>query len=158
VAALYELFLRAPGGATVAAEELTRVVAGAAPGVRVEPYLGEGGCAARPRGADLSLGADGTVEALLDSAFALAGALGLEIFDPQLGAAVTEADRPRVRQRVEELRTFHADTLGEAGALSSLPAAAPAPYASRARLHLWLLVLGAVVAFLLLARGCRYFM
>jgi hypothetical protein len=158
VAALYELFLRVPAGATLAAEELTRAAAaGAAPGVQVELYLGEGRDPRRPRGADLTLTADGDPEALLKVAFGLAAGLGLEVFDPQLGAAVTEADGERVRAHCEELRTFHADTLGEAGALAHLPATVPVPDARRARLHLWLLVLGVVVAFLLLARGCRYF-
>jgi hypothetical protein len=155
VPASYELFLRAPAGGGLGADELRAALsAHAQPGIRVDTFVGEGGDPARPRGVDLALTEDGGVDGLLEAAFALAQALGLEVYDPQLASEVTELDRDRVRANCDEVRTFRADTLGEAGLLAGLPAPAPA---GRTRLHLWLLIGGIIVAFLLLARGCRHF-
>jgi hypothetical protein len=153
VAAGYELFLRAPDGATVAAADLARAVAAhAAPGLRAEPFVGEGGDPARPRGLDVALAEDGTPSALVDAAFALAQELGLDVYDPQVGMLVSAAEKDDIRARCDEVRVFLADTLGEAGAYASLPDPAPG---SRSRLHLWLIVAGVIVAVLLLSRGCR---
>jgi hypothetical protein len=154
----YELFLRAPAGRDLAADELARALAAhAAPGVHMEPFVGEGGDAARPQGADLALGPDGATDDLLDLAFALARDLRLDVYDPQAGTEVTEAERESLRARCEAARAFRADTLGEAGSFAGLPDPVAASAAGQTRLHLWLIVAGAVVAFLLLARGCRYF-
>jgi hypothetical protein len=50
--------------------------------------------------------------------------------------------------------SYRADTLGEVGR-QPLPTATPT-VGSRTTLHVWLIVAGIVVAFLLLARGCRW--
>lgn len=154
VAVAYELFLRAPDRGTVDLAELQRAIATLGPGLRAERFVGEGGDPAHPRGVDLALDEGGSIERLLDAALRLAPQLGLEIFDPNGGEAVTESQRERVAARYAELCSYRADTLGEVG-----PQPLPAPTAttgSRTTLHLWLIVAGIVVAFLLLARGCRW--
>jgi hypothetical protein len=151
----YELFLRARDPATIDAAELERATAALGPGLRAEPYVGDGGDPAHPRGVDLALEEDAPIERLLDAAFALAPRLGLEVFDPNGGEAVTAAGRERVEARYAELCAYRADTLGEVG-----PAPLPLPVSAtgnRTTLHVWLIVAGIVVAFLLLARGCRWF-
>jgi hypothetical protein len=144
----YELFVRAPAGATIAAAELAAALA-RHPGVGAEPFVAPGGDPAQPRGADLRLGAGGPA-ALADAAFALAARLGLTVYDPQLGAVVTEADRARLEDAAAGLLAFEVDTLGLTPS-GPLPAAPPP---ARPRLHLWLLVGAVVLAVLLLGRGC----
>ena len=150
----YELFLRTRDQATIDLAELERATATLGPGLRAEPYVGEGGDPAHPRGVDLALEEGGAIERLLDAAFPLARQLGLEVFDPNGGEAVTEAGRERVEARYAEMCAYRADTLGEVG-LQPLPAPT-VPASARTRVHVWLIVAGIIVAFLLLARGCRW--
>lgn len=155
MAGSYELFLRVADGGSIAAEELTRILdERRLEGVTAEPFIGDTGDATRPRGLDLALGPAGGVDALLDVAFDVARELGLEVYDPQLGSAILASDRERVRGHCEDILAFRADTLGDASQLVGAP---PPPAGSRTTLHLWLIVGGVVVAFVLLARGCRYF-
>jgi hypothetical protein len=155
VAVAYELFLRARDSGTIEVAALDREVATLGPGLRAERFVGEGGDPEHPRGVDLALEEGESIERLLDAAFRLAPALGLEVFDPNGGEAVTPAQRDRVAARYDEMCSYRADTLGEVGR-QPLPALAP-PAAARTRLHVWLIVAGILVAFLLLARGCRWF-
>ena len=155
MAVAYELFLRARDQGTIDAAELERVIAALGPGVRAERFVGEGGDPEHPRGVDLALDEGESIERLLDAAFRLAPQLGLEVFDPNGGEAVTETQRDRVAERYAEMCAFRADTLGEVGR-QPLPAPARGP-GSRTTLHVWLIVAGIIVAFLLLARGCRWF-
>jgi hypothetical protein len=155
VAAAYELFLRARADASVDVAALEREVAALPRGLRAERFVGEGGDPARPRGVDLALEEGEAIEKLLDAAFHLATELGLQVFDPMSGEAVTDAQRDRVAARYAELCTYRADTLGEVG-MQPLPAPT-VPASARTRVHVWLIVAGIIVAFLLLARGCRWF-
>jgi hypothetical protein len=151
----YELFLRTRDQATLDVAALERVVATLGPGLRAELYVGEGADPAHPRGVDLALDEGESIERLLDAAFTLAEQLGLEIFDPHSSEAVTAAQRDRVVERYAEMCSYRADTLGEVG---QQPLPAPlTTTGSRTTLHVWLIVAGIVVAFLLLARGCRWF-
>jgi hypothetical protein len=104
---------------------------------------------------DLALDEGESIEKLLDAAFHLAPQLGLQVFDPTSGEAVTEAQRDHVAARYAEICAYRADTLGEVGR-QPLPAPAT-PATARTRVHVWLIVGGIIVAFLLLARGCRWF-
>ena len=156
MAVAYELFLRARAGETIDVAALDREVASLGTGLRAERFVGDGGDPEHPRGVDLALEEGAPVERLLDAAFRIAPALGLEVFDPQSGQAVTEAQRDHVAARYAEVCSYRADTLGEAGVQPLLPAPTT-PAAARTRLHVWLIVAGIIVAFLLLARSCRLF-
>jgi hypothetical protein len=155
VAAAYELFLRVRDSGTIDVAALEREIAALGPGLRAERYVGEGGDPAQPRGVDLALEEGESIEKLLDAAFRLAPLLGLQVFDPNSGEAVTGAQRDRVAARYAELCSYRADTLGEVG-MQPLPPPATTAVA-RTRVHVWLIVAGIIVAFLLLARGCRWF-
>jgi len=154
VTVAYELFLRARDDGSVDVAALERELAALPKGLRAERFVGEGGDPSRPRGVDLALEEGESIEKLLDAAFRLAPALGLQVFDPTSGEAVTEAQRDRVAARYAEVCAYRADTLGEVG-LQPLPAPT-VPASARTRVHVWLIVAGIIVAFLLLARGCRW--
>jgi hypothetical protein len=156
VAPAYELFLRARDDGVIDGAALERETAALGPGLRAEAYVGEGGDPAHPRGVDLALEEGESIEKLLDAALRLAAALGLQVFDPASGEAVTEAQRDRVAARYAELCSYRADTLGEVG-VQPLPTPASTTGA-RTTVHVWLIVAGIIVAFLLLARGCRWFL
>ncbi|MBI5477556.1 MAG: hypothetical protein HY906_01800 [Deltaproteobacteria bacterium] len=155
MAVAYELFLRARDQGTIEVAALEREIAALGPGLRAERFVGEGGDPEQPRGVDLALEEGESIERLLDAAFRLARTLGLEVFDPNSGEAVSEAQRDRVAAHYAEVCAYRADTLGEVGR-QPLPAPAT-PASARTRVHVWLIVAGIIVAFLLLARGCRWF-
>jgi hypothetical protein len=154
---VYELFLRPPPGTIPDAAQLAAALTDLEPGVRGEliPAAAAGEASVAPQGLDLGLEAGAPIERLLDAAFRVAGALDLEVFDPQGSEVVTAAGRDRVEARYAEMCSYRADTLGEVGSLPVLPLPAATP-GGRTRLHLWLIVAGLVLAFLLLARGCRW--
>jgi hypothetical protein len=155
VAVAYELFLRTRDQRTIDGAELERAIASLGPGLRAERFVGEGGDAEHARGLDLAIEEGEAIEKLLDAAFRLAPQLGLEVFDPNGGEAVTESQRDRVAERYAEMCSYRADTLGEVGRQPLPPPVTTT--GSRTTLHVWLIVAGIVVAFLLLARGCRWF-
>ena len=154
MAVAYELFLRARDQGTIDVADLERALATLGPGLRAERFVGEGGDPEHPRGVDLALEEGASIERLLDAAFRLASQLGLEIFDPNGGEAVTESQREHVAARFTEMCSYRADTLGEVGRQPLPPPTITT--GSRTRMHVWLIVAGIIVAFLLLARGCRW--
>ena len=81
---------------------------------------------------------------LCGAAFRLAEEHGLNIYDPQLGRAVTAGDEESIRQQLEQSAAFvmaaPVSTVAEGGGLSPT-------------LRLWLIVIGVVVLAFVVIRG-----
>ena len=145
----YELYLRVPEAAQVEEADLAREQAALPSGIRCERYPPDPSSAAR--GLDVTLVAGCDPEEALEAVFALGARLGLEVFDPQLGATVTPADCSRIAARCRDTWAFRSETLGEVG-----PEGISMPPPAGRGLPLWVWVaLGALLAVILLGRTCR---
>jgi hypothetical protein len=152
VGARYELFLRMPAGSApldeAALEAALRAAAAAHLPLAHEVFRAEGVA----RGVDL--GADpaqpGAVASLCETSFACARALGLVVYDPQLGRTVCDSDSGEIEEQAARGGAF-----AEGAAISSASAVPSAARALSASARLWLIVAAVAIGVVLLMRLLR---